>query len=244
LHLEVAVVAPGCAAAGWWQATRALSGNGLSWVYSVEWPAFALIAIAGWWHLIHEDPESYKARKARASDAGPTGPEESPTPVESASRPSMAPGSSGAAAVDAATAQLAVVIAALVGVEFILGGVTLFSVPFGHSAGWLPGRGTVIFVVHAVVGLLVTVASAGFLIRVRGSARPARLVGWIGCSGVALAAAGGLLVEAQSLVRFSGIALMFVGSMIAGFSYLIPAANRSEHESRSSTEALGELTAG
>jgi hypothetical protein len=27
--------------------TRALGGNSLSWVYSVEWPVFALIAIAG-----------------------------------------------------------------------------------------------------------------------------------------------------------------------------------------------------
>ena len=68
LHLEVAFVAPGCAVAGWWQATRALAGNGLSWFYSVEWPVFALLAIAGWWYLIHEDPEVYKARKRRPRD--------------------------------------------------------------------------------------------------------------------------------------------------------------------------------
>jgi integral membrane protein len=58
LHLEVVVVAPACAVAGWWQATRALAGNDLSWVYSVEWPTFALLAIWGWWHLIHEDQEA------------------------------------------------------------------------------------------------------------------------------------------------------------------------------------------
>ena len=63
LHLTVAVVAPGCLVAAWWQATRALSGNGLSWFYSVEWPVFAVLAVAAWWHLIHEDPEVYKARK-------------------------------------------------------------------------------------------------------------------------------------------------------------------------------------
>ena len=50
-------MAAGCAAATWWQAGRALSGNGLSWFYTFEWPVFAGIAIAGWWHLIHEDPE-------------------------------------------------------------------------------------------------------------------------------------------------------------------------------------------
>ena len=57
----------GCAAATWWQARRALAGNGLSWFYTFEWPIFAGIAIAAWWHLIHEDPE---ARAARSAGAG------------------------------------------------------------------------------------------------------------------------------------------------------------------------------
>jgi hypothetical protein len=66
LHLEFAVLVCGCLAAGWWQATRALGGNGLSWFYTFEWPAFALVAIAAWWHLIHESPEAYRARKQRS----------------------------------------------------------------------------------------------------------------------------------------------------------------------------------
>ncbi len=65
LHVEFGFLALGCLAAGWWQATRALGGNFLSWFYSVEWPAFAVIAVIGWWHLIHEDPEAYRARKQR-----------------------------------------------------------------------------------------------------------------------------------------------------------------------------------
>jgi len=65
LHLEFLLLTAGCLAAGWWQVTRALSGNGLSWFYSAEWPGFALIAIYGWWHLIHEDPEALRARKQR-----------------------------------------------------------------------------------------------------------------------------------------------------------------------------------
>jgi len=65
LHVEFLLLASACLAAGWWQVTRALSGNGLSWFYSAEWPGFALIAIYGWWHLIHEDPEALKARKQR-----------------------------------------------------------------------------------------------------------------------------------------------------------------------------------
>jgi len=57
LHLGVLFVVLGCLAAAWWQATRALGGNGLSWFYTFEWPVFAVIALAAWWHLIHEDPE-------------------------------------------------------------------------------------------------------------------------------------------------------------------------------------------
>jgi hypothetical protein len=65
LHLTVVLIVPACLFAAWWQATRALDGNTLSWFYSVEWPAIAIFTIAAWWHLIHEDPEAYRARKQR-----------------------------------------------------------------------------------------------------------------------------------------------------------------------------------
>ena len=69
LHIEFFVLVAGCAAATWWQATRALGGNDLSWFYTFEWPIFAGIAIAAWWHLIHEDPAQRAARtKERARD--------------------------------------------------------------------------------------------------------------------------------------------------------------------------------
>ena len=48
--------------------TRALGGHFLSWFYTFEWPILGLIALAGWWHLIHEDPEKYRARKAGLDD--------------------------------------------------------------------------------------------------------------------------------------------------------------------------------
>lgn len=65
LHVEFFVLAAGCLVAGWWQVTRALTGNSLSWVYSAEWPGFAVLAVLAWWHLIHEDPEALRARKQR-----------------------------------------------------------------------------------------------------------------------------------------------------------------------------------
>ena len=68
LHSLFGFVVLACLAAGWWQGSRALSGHALSWFYAVEWPGFAVFAIAGWWHLIHEDPEAYRARKQRPAE--------------------------------------------------------------------------------------------------------------------------------------------------------------------------------
>ncbi len=68
LTAEFFLLAAACLAAGWWQVTRALGGNGLSWFYSIEWPAFALIALWAWWHLLHEDPEAREARRRRPSE--------------------------------------------------------------------------------------------------------------------------------------------------------------------------------
>jgi hypothetical protein len=68
LHVGVIVLVAACLGAGWWQITRALSGNGLSWFYSLEWPVIAVLCIGGWWHLIHEDPEVRKARLARPAE--------------------------------------------------------------------------------------------------------------------------------------------------------------------------------
>ena len=70
LHLEFFLIVAGCAVATWWQATRALGGNGLSWFYTFEWPILAGIAIAAWWHLIHENPEERAAERRRELGPG------------------------------------------------------------------------------------------------------------------------------------------------------------------------------
>ncbi len=58
LHVALAVFVPGCVALTWWQVTRALGGNTLSWVYTFEWPLFAAYATFMWWKLVHDDPVS------------------------------------------------------------------------------------------------------------------------------------------------------------------------------------------
>ena len=55
LHFLLVTIVPGCLLAGWWQVNRALSGNLLSYFYSIEWPIFALLGIVGWWQLVHDE---------------------------------------------------------------------------------------------------------------------------------------------------------------------------------------------
>jgi hypothetical protein len=63
------IFVPGCALAAWWQVTRAFDGNGLSYLYSVEWPVFALVAIYFWWMLIHTDYDTVGLKGLRRQQA-------------------------------------------------------------------------------------------------------------------------------------------------------------------------------
>ena len=70
LHLAFLVVAGGCLIAAWWQVHRAMAGNTLSYLYSVEWPAFAVVAGIGWWQMFHDTPEDIAGPQG-ASRPGP-----------------------------------------------------------------------------------------------------------------------------------------------------------------------------
>jgi hypothetical protein len=69
LHLAFLVIAAGCLYAAWWQVHRAMAGNTLSYLYSVEWPAFVVVAGIGWWQMFHDTPEDIAARKAHHARA-------------------------------------------------------------------------------------------------------------------------------------------------------------------------------
>ncbi len=222
LHLEVLIVAPACLAAGWWQATRALAGNELSWVYSVEWPIFAIIAVGAWWLLVHEDPDAYRARKERSHR------DLEPVVLSAGEGAAEAVEPDDEAAVEASSARLAKILALLIGVQFVLGFVTLASVPMGRPREWLPPRGEAVYLAHALLGLGVTLGAVVLLLRVRHSSRTYQMIGWMGFVGMALAGLGGLLTVDRSLVRFCGIALMFFGPILAGLGYLIPFIARSD----------------
>ena len=61
LHLTLLVTVPTFLALCWWQVTRALSGNELSWAYVFEWPFFAAYAVYLWWKLVHDPPGAPRA---------------------------------------------------------------------------------------------------------------------------------------------------------------------------------------
>lgn len=96
LHVGLLIFVPGCALAAWWQVTRAFDGNGLSYLYSVEWPVFALVAVYFWWMLIHTDYETVGLKGLRrqqaleaahqqaaaAGEARPTPPSAAPVEVD------------------------------------------------------------------------------------------------------------------------------------------------------------------
>ena len=54
-----------CLFAGWWQATRAMDGNALSYLYAVEWPVFALAGVVVWWLVLHTAPVTAEEREER-----------------------------------------------------------------------------------------------------------------------------------------------------------------------------------
>ena len=69
LHLAVLMLVPACALAAWWQINRAADGNLLSYLYSVMWPVFGLLAVYFWWMLIHTDFETVGLRGMQRQQA-------------------------------------------------------------------------------------------------------------------------------------------------------------------------------
>lgn len=47
-HVLTVALVVGFLALGWWQISRAASGNTLSWAYAIEWPVFAGFVIFIW----------------------------------------------------------------------------------------------------------------------------------------------------------------------------------------------------
>lgn len=73
-HLAIALWVVVCGVACYWQVTVALAGDGLGWLYSVEWPAFGIFGIVVWWNLIHDDPTEVGSGAMRSGRFRPPAP--------------------------------------------------------------------------------------------------------------------------------------------------------------------------
>jgi hypothetical protein len=108
-----------------------------------------------------------------------------------------------------------------VGVEFVLGLVALLVVPTGRPSGWIPARGEVVYLAHAVLGAALALGGLVALERALRSNRLARLGAAAGLAGLGLGLVGGVLATYHS-ARLGGMALMLLGVAVAGLGYLTP----------------------
>jgi len=76
LHVVTLLLVSSFILAAWWQYECAVGGNGLSWAYVFEWPAFAMYAIYMWWRLINDKHTAFDklwaAKQHAAADAAGT----------------------------------------------------------------------------------------------------------------------------------------------------------------------------
>lgn len=106
-----------------------------------------------------------------------------------------------------------------IAVQFALGIATLVTVPVGRPSGFLPHKGRIVLEIHAAVGVLLFVGAIALIAAARKDPRTLRIASWVGFAGIVVAGAGGL-ATANHGARSLGIALMFVGALLAGFAYL------------------------
>src|SRR5438105_2630332 len=71
-HLLMVVSFAGMLWLGDWQLRRAVSGNGLSWAYTFEWPLFAVFAVVFWARTIRDE---FRIRRGDPVQARPAEPD-------------------------------------------------------------------------------------------------------------------------------------------------------------------------
>jgi hypothetical protein len=113
-----------------------------------------------------------------------------------------------------------IAMAVAVALEFVVGLAALVLVPIGRPSGLIPRQGRLVYDVHALIGAGLLVGAVTLAIASRRAMRMVRISAVAGLVGVLLGGAGGLVANSHPL-RLLGISLMFAGSMVAGFAYLV-----------------------
>jgi DNA-binding transcriptional regulator of glucitol operon len=65
LHFAMIFWVALCGLAAWWQVGRAIQGNGLSYMYAIEWPVFGVLGVLGWYALLNMEKVTEHQEQAR-----------------------------------------------------------------------------------------------------------------------------------------------------------------------------------
>ncbi|HEY1222247.1 MAG TPA: hypothetical protein VGE75_01980 [Acidimicrobiales bacterium] len=65
LHFCLVLWVAMCAVAAWWQVSRAVQGNSLSYMYSIEWPCFGVLGVLGWYAMLNMEKVTEDQEAAR-----------------------------------------------------------------------------------------------------------------------------------------------------------------------------------
>ncbi len=65
LHLSLIAWLALCAVAAWWQVGRAVQGNALSFMYSIEWPVFGVLGVLGWFAMLNMERATEEEERER-----------------------------------------------------------------------------------------------------------------------------------------------------------------------------------
>jgi MFS family permease len=105
-------------------------------------------------------------------------------------------------------------------VEFAVGLAALVLVPLDRPSGAFPQQGRLVYDLHGALGFVVLVGAVALVVTSRQGRRLYRNAAVAGLVGIVVGGAGGLLAADHPL-RVAGVALMFVGALVAGFAYLV-----------------------
>ncbi|GAB2935828.1 hypothetical protein GCM10027280_24700 [Micromonospora polyrhachis] len=70
-HVIAVVLVAACLGLGWWQVSRAASGNAVSWAYAFEWPVFAAFVIFIWAREVRHALRGGETAGAAADSSAP-----------------------------------------------------------------------------------------------------------------------------------------------------------------------------
>ena len=65
LHICLLLWVTMCAVAAWWQVSRAVQGNSLSYMYAIECPCFAVLGVLGWYAMLNMEKVTANQEAAR-----------------------------------------------------------------------------------------------------------------------------------------------------------------------------------